>query len=74
MVLQLYLQGLLISFLLMLVLSLIYAFAYLVRNQDKSRTVIRNRIFDLILINLLTIPVLSFAFLGILVILKTRAL
>ncbi|MGM9886513.1 MULTISPECIES: DUF4059 family protein [unclassified Lactococcus] len=74
MVLQLYLQGLLISFLLMLVLSLIYALAYLVRNQDKSRTVIRNRIFDLILINLLTIPVLSFAFLGILVILKTRAL
>ncbi|MFZ2577830.1 MAG: DUF4059 family protein [Lactococcus hircilactis] len=74
MVLQLYLQGLLVSALVMVVFSAIYAFAYLIRNADQPKNVIRNRIFDLILINLLTIPVLSFAVLGLLVILKTRLL
>ncbi|PCS00907.1 DUF4059 family protein [Lactococcus fujiensis] len=74
MVLQLYLQGLLISAILVLILSAIYAFAYLVRHSDLPWSVRRNRIFDLILVDLLTIPVLSFAFLGLLIILKTRAL
>ncbi|CAM3157232.1 DUF4059 family protein [Lactococcus hircilactis] len=74
MVLQLYLQGLLVSALVMVVFSAIYAFAYLIRNAYQPKNVIRNRIFDLILINLLTIPVLSFAVLGLLVILKTRLL
>lgn len=74
MVLQLYLQGLLISAVTVLILGALYAFAYLVRNTDKPWYVRRNRIFDLILVDLLTIPVLSFAVLGLLIILRIRAM
>lgn len=71
-VLKFYLQGLLISAVVVLILSIIYAFAYLVRNTDKSKTARRNRILDLILVDILTIPILSFAVVGLLVILRTR--
>ena len=74
MILQFYLKGLLISALLVLILGGLYAFTYLVRNADKPWTERRNRIFDLILVAILTIPILSFAVLGILVILNIRGL
>ncbi|MCA1387282.1 DUF4059 family protein, partial [Bradyrhizobium sp. BRP05] len=47
---------------------------YLVRNTKKPWAEIRNRIFDLILVGILTTPILSFAVLGVLVILKIRGL
>lgn len=74
MLLQYYLKGLLFSAFLMLGLSALYLFAYLVRNPNKPKRERRNRILDVILINLLTIPILSFAVLGLLIILKVRAL
>lgn len=74
MILQFYLKGLIISALLVLVLGGLYAFTYLVRNTDKPWYERRNRIFDLILVAILTTPILSFAILGILVILNIRGL
>ena len=47
---------------------------YLVRNTKKPWTERRNRIFDLILVGILTTPILSFAVLGVLVILRIRGL
>jgi amino acid transporter len=74
MILQFYLKGLLISTFLVLILTALYLFTYLVRNTEKPWIERRNRIFDLILISILTIPILSFAVLGILVILNIRGL
>ena len=74
MVLQLYLQGLVIAAIVVVLLSGLYLFAYLVRSGDKAWYVRRNRIFDVILVDLLTIPVLSFAILGLLIILRVRAM
>lgn len=71
-VLQFYLKGLLISFLVVGLLSLLYGFIYWIRNQHKSRNVWRNRLFDIILVDILTIPILSFAVVGILIILRIR--
>ena len=71
-VLQFYLKGLLISFLVVGLLSLLYGFIYLIRNHHKSRNVWRNRLFDIILVDILTIPILSFAVVGILIILRIR--
>jgi len=68
-VLQFYLKGLLISFLVVGLLSLLYGFIYWIR---KSRNVWRNRLFDIILVDILTIPILSFAVVGILIILRIR--
>ena len=73
-VLKLYLQGLVIAALLMLILVALYLFTYLVRNQEKPWVERRNRIFDAILVYILATPILSFAFLGILVILQARAM
>ncbi|MCG6979229.1 DUF4059 family protein [Lactococcus lactis] len=74
MILQFYLKGLLISAIFVLLVGGLYAFAYLVRNTKKPWTERRNRIFDLILVGILTTPILSFAVLGVLVILRIRGL
>lgn len=74
MILQFYIKGLIISLFLVLIFSALYAFTYLVRNADKPWSVRRNRIFDLILVAILTTPILSFAVLGVLVILNIRGL
>jgi len=73
-ILELYIQGLIFSILLVAILAGLYIFAYSVRNTDKSKIERRNRIMDTILIAVLTIPILSFALLGILVILRARHL
>lgn len=73
-ILELYIKGLLISFLIVAVLAGIYLFAYLVRQTDRSRAERRNRVIDTILIAVLTVPILSFAVLGLLVILRVRSL
>ncbi|WP_288624893.1 DUF4059 family protein [uncultured Lactococcus sp.] len=74
MILQFYLKGLLISAIFVLLVGELYAFTYLVRNTKKPWTERRNRIFDLILVGILTTPILSFAVLGVLVILRIRGL
>ncbi|QPS71537.1 DUF4059 family protein [Lactococcus garvieae] len=71
-VLQFYLKGLLVSFLLVGGLSLLYGFIYWARNRHKPRNVWRNRLFDIILVDILTIPILSFAVVGFLIILRIR--
>ncbi|KXT62403.1 DUF4059 family protein [Lactococcus sp. DD01] len=71
-VLQFYLKGLLISFLVVGLLSLLYGFIYWLRNHHKPRNVWRNRLFDIILVDILTIPILSFTVVGILIILRIR--
>ncbi|EQC58294.1 hypothetical protein LLT6_09055 [Lactococcus cremoris subsp. cremoris TIFN6] len=51
-----------------------YAFTYLVRNNKKNHGLKEEIvIFDLILVGILTTPILSFAVLGVLVILKFGA-
>lgn len=74
MILQFYLKGLLISAIFVLLVGGLYTFTYLVRNTKKPWTERRNRIFDLILVGILTTPILSFAVLGVLVILRIRGL
>ena len=74
MILQFYLKGLLISAIFVLLVGGFYAFTYLVRNTKKPWAERRNRIFDLILVGILTTPILSFAVLGVLVILKIRGI
>lgn len=73
-VLQFYLKGLVVSFLVVGVLSLLYGFVYWARNRHRPRSVWRNRLFDIILIDILTIPILSFAVVGFLIILRIRGL
>jgi len=74
MILEFYLKGLLISAIFVLLVGGFYAFPYLVRNTKKPFAERRNRIFDLILVGILTTPILSFAVLGVLVILQIRGL
>ncbi|RZI49872.1 DUF4059 family protein [Lactococcus kimchii] len=74
MILQFYLKGLLISALFVLFIGGLYAFTYLVRNTKKPWSERRNHIFDLILVAILTVPILSFAVLGVLVIMRIRGL
>ena len=73
-ILELYIKGLIFSFLVVAVCAGIYLFAYLVRRTDKTRVERRNRVIDTILIAVLTVPILSFAVLGLLVILRVRNL
>ena len=73
-VLQFYLQGLIISFFVVALLSALYGFIYWTRNRHKPRSVWRNRLFDIILVDILIIPILSFAVVGILLILRIRGL
>ncbi|GBG96756.1 DUF4059 family protein [Lactococcus termiticola] len=73
-ILELYIQGLIFSFILIAVLCGLYIFAFLVRNPEKSRAERRNRVMDAILVAVLTIPILSFALLGFLVILRAKHL
>lgn len=73
-VLQFYLQGLLISFIVVAAVSGLYLLAYLGSSKKISKSIKQNRIFDVILIDILTIPVLSFAVVALLAILKSRNL
>lgn len=71
-IIAIYLQALLISVVVVGVLSALYMFGVISRNYDKPRSVRQNKIFDILVIDLLTAPVLSFAILAMLIILKSR--
>ncbi|MCL2681684.1 MAG: DUF4059 family protein [Streptococcaceae bacterium] len=74
MIISLYLKGLLFSILIVGGLSSLYLLSYFIRRTDKTQAEKRNRVIDVILINILVIPILSFAFLGIFIILRSRGL
>jgi len=74
MIISLYLKGLLFSILIVGGLSGLYLLSYFIRRTDKTQAEKRNRVIDVILINILVIPILSFAFLGIFIILRSRGL
>jgi hypothetical protein len=70
--LSIYLKSLVISAVLIVVISGIYMLGVISRNYDKPKSIRQNRIFDVLLIDILTIPIFSFAILAILIILKAR--
>ena len=71
-ILAIYLKSLFISAVLVLILSGLYMLGTISRNYDKPLCVRQNKIFVILLIDILTIPILSFAVLAILIILKSR--
>lgn len=71
-ILAIYLKSLLISAVVVLILSGLYMLGTISRNYDKPLSVRQNKIFDVLLIDILTIPILSSAVLAILIILKSR--
>lgn len=73
-ILSFYLQGLVISAVIVIVLAALYLMTYLIRHNKTPRKIVRNRIFDVILIAILTIPILSFAIVALLVIFGARNL
>jgi len=70
-VLDFYIPAFLITFLLAVVISGIHLLFYASGNRAKQQDS-RKHMFDLMILNLLTIPVASFAVLAILVIFKAR--
>lgn len=71
-ILSIYLKSLVISTVLIVIISGIYLLGVISRNYDKPKNIRQNRIFDILLIDILTIPIFSFAILAMLVILKAR--
>lgn len=71
-ILAIYLKSLLISAVVVLILSGLYMLGTISRNYDKPLSDRQNKIFDVLLIDIFTIPILSFAVLAILIILKSR--
>lgn len=69
-ILSLYLQSLIIAILVVVVLSLIWFVRRAVKGLDTTLEARHQVLYDLLLINLLTIPIVSFGILGILLMLR----
>lgn len=69
---KLYLEALLITALIAFAISVLYILGYMARGQNKTIHQRQNKIFDVMLINFLSIPILSFATLTILIIIRSR--
>ncbi|MDR1605712.1 MAG: DUF4059 family protein [Streptococcaceae bacterium] len=71
-ILSLYFKSLFIAAVVVLIISGIYFLGLIARYADQPKHIRQNRFFDLLLMDILTIPVLSFAVLAVLIILKAR--
>ncbi|HEM2547894.1 TPA: DUF4059 family protein [Streptococcus suis] len=69
-ILSFYLQGLLVAALLVILSSLIYFVLRAGRKVDQSLQERQDFIFDLLMINVMTIPILAFGVMGILLMFK----
>lgn len=70
MMLGLYLQSLLIAVFCVMGLSLLWWLFRLARRSDKTRQARQSALYDLIVINLLTIPILAFGILALQMMIK----
>ncbi|HEM3576987.1 DUF4059 family protein [Streptococcus suis] len=69
-ILSFYLQGLLVAALLVILSSLIYFVSRAGRRVDQTPQERQDFIFDLLMINVMTIPILAFGVMGILLMFK----
>lgn len=65
-----YLQGLLIATIIVILLSLIWFLIRALKNRDKTYQERQEFLYDLLLINIMTIPILAFGIVAILLMLK----
>lgn len=65
-----YLQGLLIATIIVVLLSLIWFLIRALKNLDKTYQERQEFLYDLLLINIMTIPILAFGIVAILLMLK----
>ncbi|HEL2575276.1 DUF4059 family protein [Streptococcus sp. P25B114] len=65
-----YLQGLLIATIIVVLLSLIWFLIRALKNRDKTYQERQEFLYDLLLINIMTIPILAFGIVAILLMLK----
>lgn len=69
-ILGLYLKGLLIAAVLVVLASLFWFLVRLIKKKDKTVQERQEVLFDLLIINVMTIPILSFGVVGILLMLR----
>lgn len=69
-ILSLYLQGLLYSAIAMIVASLVWFLMRASKGVDKTQQERREFLYDLLIINVMTIPIFAFGIIGILLIVK----
>lgn len=69
-ILSLYLQSLVIAALLVVVISAIWFMMRMAKGLDKTAQERREVLYDVLVINIMTIPIISFGIVGILLILK----
>jgi hypothetical protein len=69
--LEFYLKSLLITVLLVFAISVLYLLGYMARGQNIPSHERRERMFDVVLVDLLTIPILSFATCAIILVFRT---
>ena len=69
-ILSLYLQGLLYSAIAMIVASLFWFLMRASKGVDKTQQERREFLYDLLIINVMTIPIFAFGIIGILLIVK----
>jgi len=71
-ILQVYLEGIVISAFLVLGLSLLYLILAYIGQDKRAKARRRNIFFDLAVIDLLTIPVVAFAVMAVLIMIRAR--
>ncbi|HFI0076404.1 TPA: DUF4059 family protein [Streptococcus suis] len=69
-ILSLYLQGLLVSAIVVICISLVWFIARASRKVDQTTQARQDFLFDLLMINVMTIPILAFGVMGILLMFK----
>ncbi|WP_398582977.1 DUF4059 family protein [Streptococcus suivaginalis] len=69
-ILGLYLQSLLLTIVFMVVVSGFWFLGRMIRRVDKTVQERQDALYDLMMINVMTIPILSFGVLGVLLMLK----
>lgn len=69
-ILSLYLQSLLLAAVAVIFVSLIWFLARMIKRTDKTLQARQEVLYDLLIINVMTIPVISFGIVGILLMLK----
>ncbi len=69
-ILSLYLQSLLLAAVAVIFVSLIWFLARMIKRTDKTLQARQEVLYDLLIINVMTIPIISFGIVGILLMLK----
>lgn len=69
-ILSLYLQGLLIATVVVILLSVVWFLRRVIKRMDKTAAERQQVLYDLVMINIMTIPIVSFGVVGILVMLQ----